>query len=45
MILYQFIFKKKIRFTDIQKNLFKLVKSNEFQNIKKLPSKINDILI
>ena len=43
--LVNLFLKKKIRFTDIQKNLFKLVKSNEFRKYKKIsPSKINDIL-
>ena len=43
-LVYLFL-KNKIKFTDIQKNLFKLIKSNEFQKYKNiLPLKISDIL-
>ena len=43
-LVYLFL-KNKIRFTDIQKNLFKLIKSYEFQKYKNiLPTKISDIL-
>ena len=44
-ILVELFLKNKIKFTDIQKNLFKLIKSNEFIKYKKIyPKKINDII-
>ena len=44
-ILVELFLKNKIKFTDIQKNLFKLIKSKEFIKYKKIyPKKINDII-
>ena len=42
--LVELFLKNKIRFTDIQKNLFKIIKKKEFQKFKKkLPVNIKDI--
>ena len=42
--LVELFLKNKIRFTDIQKNLFKIIKKKEFQKFKKkLPLNIKDI--
>jgi len=43
--LVELFLKNKIRFTDIQKNLFKIIKKKEFQKFKKkLPQNIKDII-
>jgi len=43
--LVELFLNNKIKFTDIQKNLFKLIKEKEFKKYKKkLPSKIKDIV-
>ena len=42
--LVELFLNNKIKFTDIQKNLFKIIKKNEFQKFKKiLPKNITDI--
>ena len=42
--LVELFLDNKIKFTDIQKKLFKLIKNKEFQKFKKLkPKKITDI--
>jgi 1-deoxy-D-xylulose-5-phosphate reductoisomerase len=42
--LVELFLNNKIKFTDIQKNLFKIIKKNEFQKFKqKLPKNIKDI--
>ena len=42
--LVELFLNKKIHFTDIQKNLFKIIKKKEFQKFKKkLPINIKDI--
>ena len=42
--LVELFLNNRIKFTDIQKSLFKLVKKKEFQKFKKiLPKKIEDI--
>ncbi len=44
-ILVELFLKKKIKFTDIQKKLFHIIKSNEFSKYKKIiPKKSKDIL-
>ena len=44
-ILVELFLDKKIRFTDIQKKLFEIIKSKEFLKYKKIyPRKIKDIL-
>ena len=44
-ILVELFLKKKIKFTDIQKKLFHIIKSNEFSKYKKIiPKKAKDIL-
>ena len=42
--LVELFLNNKIKFTDIQKNLFKIIKKNEFQKFKKIsPKNITDI--
>mgnify|MGYP001185170094 FL=1 len=42
--LVELFLNNKIKFTDIQKNLFKIIKNKEFQKFKKkLPKNIKDI--
>jgi len=42
--LVELFLNNKIKFTDIQKNLFKIIKKKEFQKLKKkFPVNINDI--
>jgi 1-deoxy-D-xylulose-5-phosphate reductoisomerase len=44
-VLVELFLKQKIRFTDIHKKLFNIIKSKEFVKYKKLyPSKIEDII-